>query len=416
MPSSITRQQWKVIFLSSLGGALEFYDFVIFAVFAISIGHAFFPLKNDLMSLMSAFLTFAAGYLARPIGGILFGHFGDKYGRKKVFILSISLMATAILLMGILPGYHQWGIIASIIFIGLRLLQGIAIGGEIPGAITFVKEHVAHYPGLACGIIFSFLNVGIFLADIVYGLLSTNFSATFAWRIAFIIGGLLAVLSYFLRKKLHESPEFIANQKNINKIPLSNLIRYHYKNLIFGFLMVAIQATFISMLYLYVVSYMRLYGHYSHEAIAYFTLINIGITSIFIPIWGWVTDYSSRRLIFIIGAICLIPLSILFYAAINHHHHVMFFYVLASICGSMVTGALATSLAHMFPTSVRFSGIALCYNLGFAILGGLSPALATYLLQIYQQPLIPGYLVSIVAVAAIIGAILAKQTYQTDRS
>ena len=162
--------------------------------------------------MLGAFVAFAVGYLARPFGGLLFSHFGDKYTRKKVFVLSISLMAASTLLIGILPGYAQIGITASILFILFRLLQGIAVGGEIPGAITFVCEHIPKHPGLVCGTIFLFINFGILLADVMHTLLSP-IDPHMAWRIAFILGGLLAIISYFLRKKLEESALFLKENK-----------------------------------------------------------------------------------------------------------------------------------------------------------------------------------------------------------
>lgn len=145
----------KIIFLASLGGALEFYDFVIYVIFAPIISQIFFPETDKLASLMSVYAVFAIGYLIRPLGGIAFSHFGDKYGRKKTFIFSVLLMAVPTVLIGVLPTYQHIGIFSSILLIFLRLLQGLSIGGEIPGALTFTCEHVnPRSRALACGVIF----------------------------------------------------------------------------------------------------------------------------------------------------------------------------------------------------------------------------------------------------------------------
>src|ERR1700749_2994045 len=133
----IQRSQWRVIILSSLGGSLEFYDFVIYSMFAQYIGAAFFPATSQLDSLMYSFSVFAVGYLARPLGGVVFSHFGDKYGRRRVFIISILAMSAATICMGLLPTHAKIGSAASILMVCLRLIQGFSLGGELPGAITF---------------------------------------------------------------------------------------------------------------------------------------------------------------------------------------------------------------------------------------------------------------------------------------
>ena len=145
---------WKVILLSGIGGMLEMYDFIIFIVFAHELGLVFFPKEIGSLATVYTLGVFAVGYLARPIGGMLFAHFGDRYGRKKIFALSIVLMALSTFLIGVLPGYVSWGVIASLLFILFRIIQGLAVGGELPGAITFVYEHVKSHATFAVGVLF----------------------------------------------------------------------------------------------------------------------------------------------------------------------------------------------------------------------------------------------------------------------
>ncbi len=398
---------WKTILLSSLGGTLEFYDFIIFAVFAVSIGKTFFPATDKLLSLLYAFFAFAIGYFARPIGGILFSHFGDRYSRKTVFLISMVVMALATFLMAILPGFFIWGVTASIIFIILRLLQGIAIGGEIPGAITFVKEHIHTHPGLACGVVFLFINLGIFLADLAYGALNQITSVAYAWRIAFFLGGILAILSYFLRKTLEESPVFKRELARYH-IPLFALLRHHKTNLIFGFLIVACQAALNVLLYLYPVSFMNL-NNYSHHKIAWISGINLLLFSFACVFWGWLSDYIGQRLLMIVGAVFSIPLAIWFYAAMVSHIHLMGAYAMLAIASSMFTGSFASYLASLFPVNVRFSGVALCFNLAFATFGGLSPLLATYLIKVFHNSLMPSYVFVGACILGILGSFMSRQ-------
>jgi MFS family permease len=401
MPLQLSRNQWKIISLSSLGGALEFYDFIIFAIFAPNIGEAFFPADNSFTATLNAFAAFAIGYLARPIGGILFSHFGDRYSRKSVFIISMSIMASATFLMALTPSYHSWGITATYIFMILRLCQGMAIGGEIPGAITFVKEHVNTHPGFACGIVFLFINAGIFLADLAYGILNKVTTANHAWRIAFFIGGILAILSYFLRRTLHESQEFEqATQRYA--VPLLALIRQQSRNVFLGFLIVACQATLISLLYLYVASYMKLH-HYSPEQTAWISGVNLAIFSLGCAFWGWVSDHIGAAKVMTFGIGLSIPLTFWFYHAILIHQNVMLAYALLSCTCSMYTGSFSAYLANLFPVNVRFTGVAFTYNLGFAIFGGLTPFLASYLIKVFNHPLMPAYVFLLAGLLGLIG-------------
>jgi len=418
MKNSLSRSQWKVIFLSSLGGMLEFYDFVIFAIFALPIGEAFFPNKTPIISVMAAFGVFAVGYLARPIGGIIFSHFGDKYGRKKSFMLTIVIMGAATFTMGLLPSYHDYGPAMSILFLLLRIIQGIAVGGEIPGSITFVFEHVRNRAGLSTGIIFLFINLGIFLADAIYAILNIIPKETMAhfspWRIAFIIGGLLSILSYFLRTKLNESPEYLSFVRETNReLPLLRLIKSSTSNVIFGTFIIAIQATLISLIFLYTTQYMKLLGTYTHEQISIITLTTLAVFSASCAFWGWISDLIGHKKVLTTGTFLLIPFSYFYYHAIANNQYVLAVAVSVAIVCAMVTGTFSAVLANLFSTGVRYSGIALCYNIGFAIFGGLTPLIATYLIHALNNNLMPAYLIMVVSVLGLAGIIFSKQEVRT---
>ena len=413
MPHSITRSQAKIVFLSSLGGMLEFYDFVIFAVFATYIGQVFFPSTDPILSLMAAFAAFAVGYLARPIGGMIFSHFGDRYGRKKSFVMSISIMAIATILMALTPSYHDYGILMSIIFILLRIVQGMAIGGEIPGAITFVTEHVKNRPGFACGVIFLFINLGIFLADGVHSILNAAMSnhdmMQYGWRIAFLIGGVLAIFSYILRVSMHESPEFIKGKFVVAKIPFSRLMRDHKKPMLIGCLIIAVHATVVSLVYLYITSYMMETHLYTEEMISYLTLTTLMLFSISCVVFGSLGDYLGCKRVYIVGTILLLIMSYVFYQALATASFVWISYIVISIICGMIVGNASPVIANMFPTEVRFSGIAFCYNVAFAIFGGLTPLIATALIEESGNVTAPSWILIVVSVFGVIGALLAKK-------
>ncbi len=232
----LTRNDYKTLALSALGGALEFYDFIIFVFFATVVGKLFFPADMpEWLRLLQTFGIFAAGYLARPLGGIVMAHFGDLLGRKRMFTLSIFLMAVPTLLMGLLPTYAQIGILAPLALLLLRVIQGAAIGGEVPGAWVFVAEHVPRRNvGYACGTLTSGLTAGILLGSLMATLINSLYSAeeisAWAWRVPFIIGGVFGLLSVYLRRWLHETPVFAELQQRkalAEELPLKTVLRGH---------------------------------------------------------------------------------------------------------------------------------------------------------------------------------------------
>lgn len=194
----LNRQDYKTLTLAALGGALEFYDFIIFVFFAAVVGELFFPADiPEWLRQVQTFGIFAAGYLARPLGGIIMAHFGDLVGRKKMFTLSILLMAVPTLAIGLLPTYVTAGLAAPLLLLLMRILQGAAIGGEVPGAWVFVAEHVpARRIGIACGTLTAGLTVGILLGSVVATLINTQLTPQAihngGWRIPFLLGGSLA--------------------------------------------------------------------------------------------------------------------------------------------------------------------------------------------------------------------------------
>src|SRR4051794_15826270 len=203
---------WRLVLLASLGGTLEFYDFVIFGVFARDIAQAVFPASDPLVSLILSYATFAVGYLARPVGGIFLSHYGDRYGRRAVFLWSVFIMSAATLGMGLVPTYASWGVAASLLMVTLRLIQGFCLGGELPGALTYVVETAPRIAPFVCGVVFACVTMGVAAATGVSLAVRTFLDAadvpTYGWRIAFVIGGLGGVLSFVLRRSLEESPEF----------------------------------------------------------------------------------------------------------------------------------------------------------------------------------------------------------------
>ena len=398
--------KFTLMILCSIGGGLEFYDFVIFAIYAKTIGLIFFPDKSSELEMIYSFAVFATGYLIRPLGGIIFSHFGDKYARKKTFMMSIAIMGIATTGIAILPGYNQIGILAPIGLILFRIIQGLAIGGEIPGAITFISEHLPKRSGLGCGCLFLFINIGIIVAESMHTILS-GFKASLSWRLAFAIGGILAIFSYFLRRKIHES-EIFNKEKIQHKIPLFTLFKKERKNTILGTLIVGSHAAIISIFFLYITSYLELL-HYDNDTINFLTLNCTIILTIFCLIGGVIADFVPKKLLMLFGLITIIPLGLWLFTNISTRDNIMLSYILVAIVSGTLIATINSFLASLFPTDIRFSGIAVCYNIAFAIFGGLSPLLCSILIKASGNNLAPAFMLSVVFLTSIIAIFFTKE-------
>ncbi|WP_028387929.1 MFS transporter [Legionella fairfieldensis] len=395
------KDQRKLLFLSSLGGILEFYDFIIYALFASYISTAFFPATNEIISLLITFSTFAIGYLVRPLGGIIFGHFGDRIGRKATFTVSILMMALATIGLGLVPPYSMIGMSAPILIITLRIIQGFSIGGEIPGAITYVSESMTKHKGLACGVIFCALLAGIVIGFIVQSLVVTIFSEeqmqAYGWRIPFIIGGILGLLSYLLRRELHESAAFRAIEKSVEKFPLLTVCKQQPGIILAGALIIALCAAIVTLLFLFVPAYFTKVLHLPSNAYMWQRTTAITFGSIMCVFFGYMTDFIDVKKI--IRVLVLLTLFSAYPIFIIYCYYPILYplaFTISAFLLGLSAGVIPRLLSELFPANVRYSGIAVSYNLGFAIFGGLTPLISLSLIYYTENTVAPAlYLIAV---------------------
>jgi MFS family permease len=410
----LNSQDYKTLGLSALGGALEFYDFIIFVFFATVIGHLFFPPEMpDWLVMIQTFGIFAAGYLVRPLGGIVLAHYGDRYGRKRVFAFSILLMALSTLGMALMPTYATIGVAAPILLIILRMLQGAAIGGEVPGAWTFVAEHVPfRRVGLACGFLTSGLSFGIMLGSLIAFAINSLFTpedvAGYAWRIPFLLGGIFGLIAVYLRRWLEETPIFMEMKKSkslTDKLPLGLVLKHHMRGVIISSLLTWVLSAAIVVTTLMTATFLqKLYGYTPTQALAgtsFGTLFLIfGVI-----IAGALIDRIGSGLFFMGASIFFGIATFTFYSYAGTSLQTMF--VLYGVMGLSVgmAGAVPYVMVRAFPASVRFSGLSFAYNVSYAVFGGLTPIGVTTALAI--NPMAHAwYLVFIAILAFAIGLYL----------
>jgi MFS family permease len=391
----VDRAALRVVFLSSLGGALEFYDFVVFGVFAAYIGRAFFPAGDPLVSQLQTLAVFAVGYLARPIGGLFFGRKGDTQGRRHSFLLSLFVMSACTVAMGLMPTYGQWGAIATILFVALRFVQGLCLGGELPGALTYAVESVPrHRATLACGLVFGCVSSGVLLATgvstLLHGMLTPEEMTSYGWRIAFILGGALGFLSYFLRRSLVESPDFLRMQERLTQMrasgvrtrgPLAELFAEHRKRILVGIGATGAVAAFNGLLFAHMGGYLVRSVGYPPPEVASAINIAVAVTSVTLVIATWVADIVPRRHVYRLGTVVLALGAIPAYAMIvGREMPLPLLFGLIGLSACFTHGTFAAILADLFPTSVRFSGVAFSMNLGAVIFSAIGPLVATWLI------------------------------------
>lgn len=396
----LNRQDYKTLSLAALGGALEFYDFIVFVFFAPVIGQLFFPSDSPAwLRQLQTFGIFAAGYLARPLGGIVMAHFGDLVGRKKMFSLSILLMALPTLGMGLLPTYATIGIAAPILLLLLRLLQGAAIGGEVPGAWVFVAEHApAKRLGLACGILTSGLTLGILvgsmLASLLNMLLSQDHILSGGWRIPFFIGGFFGLIAMYLRRWLKETPVFVEMQAHkalAKELPLKSVIQAHKKSVVLSMMLTWLLSAGVVVLLLMSPTYLQqVYGIAPALTLQANSLATV-MLMVGCIVAGSIADRLGLGKTFIGGSLLLAASSGFFYTHAGDSTAILFTsYALAAFSVG-VTALVPCVMVRAFPPVVRFSGISLSYNIAYAIFGGLTPVLVTFLMTL--TPLAPAYYV-----------------------
>lgn len=381
-PRPLTLAEIRTLALASLGGALEFYDFVIFVFFTAVIGKLFFSASlPDWVREIQTFGIFAAGYLARPLGGVVMAHFGDMHGRKRMFTLSILLMAIPTLLIGCLPTYHTAGVIAPLLLLAMRVLQGVAIGGEAPGGWVFVAEHAQQQRvGLAVGLLTGGLSLGILLGSLVAVGLNFMFSqaeiASGYWRLPFVLGGVFGFIAMFLRRWLNETPVFEEMRQRAAlslELPLGTVLKKHGRAVAISVISTwMLTAAIVAVILMTPVLLQKLFG-LAPRAVQMANLAGTAALCLSVVAIGAATDRFGIRRVSIPILLLLIAATYgLYFGAAYSPSALLPLYTLAGIgAGGVVLTPIL--MVRAFPAHVRFTGVSFSYNLAYAVFGGLTP-------------------------------------------
>jgi len=377
----------KIVAASAFGTIVEWYDFFIYGTAAALVfGRLFFPTSNATVSTLAALSVYAVGYVARPLGGILFGHFGDRVGRKSMLVLSMLLMGFGTLLVGVLPTYEQIGILAPALLILLRLLQAVGLGGEWGGAVLLVCESA---PARRRGLFGSFVQlgnpIGRMVATAVFALttrLPEGDFLSWGWRIPFLASALLVGVGLVIRFQISETPEFqkLKDSKRTSRMPvLEALIQFRRETLTAVGLKIT-EVAWVGILTVFAVTYLTqqlgMQRSVVLDAVSLATLAELFV----MPFSGWLSDRVGRRTIYLTGTAFGILLAFpIFWLFETRDTTIVTLAIVAGIvlCQGIVFALHASFMPELFGTNVRYSGISLGFQLGAAIGGGLTPVIAT---------------------------------------
>lgn len=406
--SSTSATPWtlrRVVTAGVIGNVLEWYDFAVYGFFAPILAAKFFPSADPRVSLLAAFAAFAVGFLMRPVGAVIFGHIGDRYGRARALLFSIAMMAVPTMLMGLLPTYETIGIAASVLIVVLRMCQGIAVGGEFTASIVFLAENA---PAPRRGFFASFsmfgATTGTMLGSAVGGLLTNVLSAdalaSWGWRAAFVSGIAVAAVGIVIRRGMFDSPN-----KNAVAAPLAVAFRDHRSQVlrVLG-LNVASAATYYT-IFVYAATWVSQTTTLPRAVALNITTVTILTFLVVLPIAALLSDRFGRKLILGVGmSACLL----LAYPLLTAMHSG----VLATTAPAQMAfgaalavqmAAIPAAMTEMFPHGVRVSAVSVGYGLAYALFGGTAPAVATWLItRTGNDTVFAWYLMALTAISLVL--------------
>jgi len=379
-----------IAFASAIGTTIEWYDFFLFGVVTpLVLNKLFFPNFDPLVGTLLAYTTFFVGFISRPIGGIIFGHYGDRIGRKTVLVLTILIMGIATFLIGCLPTYASVGIWAPVMLLFLRIFQGLGIGGEWGGAVLMAVEHS---PAGRRGFYGSWPQIGVpaglLLSSGMVYLLSYLPEADFfswGWRIAFLISAVLVAVGLYIRLKIMETPAFTRVQETnkVAHVPFFELIRTHGKNTLLGLGARYIEGVTFNIFGVFVVGYLAGTLGLPRQTALSGVMIASAIMIIMLPIYGTLSDRVGRRRMFAIAGLLIGILSFPSFWLMQTKEPLLIWLAIAipfAIVYPAVYGPQAALFSELFDTRVRYTGISFVYQFSGIYASGLTPIIATALL------------------------------------
>ena len=417
----------RVVLASFIGTTIEWYDYFIFSVAAaFYFPKLFFPGLPEYAGIIASFTTYLVGFVARPLGGIVFGHLGDRIGRKTMLVTTLMMMGVATFLIGLLPTHHSIGAWAPILLVLLRFVQGFGVGGEWGGAVLMAVEHGhAGRRGYYASWAQAGVPMGLLLANGIFllgqGQLTETQLMDWGWRVPFLLGIALTGVGLYIRLNIMESPLFAKLQETAPErpAPLREVVCKHPRNILLAmgarFAENATFYVFSGFMLVYAVKHLEL----SREMILNGIIIAAAVQLVTIPCFGALSDRVGRRPVHLFGAAFMALIAIPFFWLVDTQNQHLIWLALALALGighAAMYGPQAAYLSEMFGTRVRYSGVSIGYQLASPLAGGLAPIIATALLNRYGEPWPIAQYVIVVSLITMVSVYLATETFRKDIS
>ena len=412
----------KVMLASAIGTTVEWYDFLLYGTAAALVfNKVFFPRSDPLTGTMFAFSTYAVGFMARPIGGIVFGHYGDRIGRKQLLMLSMLLMGAATFLIGVLPTFNQVGVLAPVLLIALRLVQGFGLGGQWGGAILMSAEYGdAKRRGLWTGITQAGGGLGNFLATAVLAILAATLSQAdflaWGWRIPFLLSVVLIGIGVWVRVSLAETPVFEAAlekaEEGVHAAPVLETLRTRPGRVVLGGALKLGENISFYLMTAFAITYVTEMLHLSRSVALNGVLAGALVATLSMPLWAALSDRIGRRPVYAFGAAGLVVWAFAFYPLLDTRSPgvIIAAIVVGLLVHSAMNGPQGAVIAELFPTRIRYSGASLCYQVTSIVGGSWAPIVSLALYRHYHSTLpISLYLAGACAIS-FVATLLARET------
>ena len=423
--ATLQRDPVKTVILASMiGTAIEFFDFYAYGTAAATyFPNVFFPSVTPTIAMILSLLTFGVAFIARPLGSLLFGHFGDKLGRKRALVVSLLLMGVSTVLIGVLPGYKTLGITAILLLCLARFIQGIGLGGEWSGAVLVATENAPKgkralygaFPELGAPIGF-FLSNGLFF--ILESMLTPAQMASFGWRVPFLASAVLVIVGLWVRRKMQETLLFqLSQQKNtVEKAPLVEVFRKSWRQVLQGTLTMGVSYTFFFLLSTWSLSYATTALGFNNKEWLLLLMAAIVVFAAMILYSSILADKVGRKKVLITGTILIIVFAFIFPFFFQGQHNLfgsLFFLFIGFLTMGVIYGPIGALLPELFPTSTRYSGAGIAYNMSAIVGAAFAPTIASFLVDKWGIHAVGIYL-AIMSTVSLIALLTTKETKSID--